>query len=145
MGDPWKSISPEGVRAFSYGAYSVILVWLWSGGSLLFINNFLISLGASELLAKSVLVSTVISILITTVLYGLHGRLPTTLMLQHMEWVKNPDKFLLFFYIWINFISAALLNVMGLNTLYQFASLFVIFLAPSLILGLSIQKRGGNI
>ena len=55
MGDPWKSISPEGVRAFSYGAYSVILVWLWSGGSLLFINNFLISLGASELLAKSVL------------------------------------------------------------------------------------------
>ena len=145
MGDPWKSISPEGVRAFSYGAYSVILVWLWSGGSLLFINNFLISLGASELLAKSVLVSTVISVLITTVLYGLHGRLPTTLMLQHMEWVKNPDKFLLFFYIWINFISAALLNVMGLNTLYQFASLFVIFLTPSLILGLSIQKRGGNI
>ena len=145
MGDPWKSISPEGVRAFSYGAYSVILLWLWSGGSLLFINNFLISLGASELLAKSVLVSTVISILITTVLYGLHGRLPTTLMLQHMEWVKNPDKFLLFFYIWINFISAALLNVMGLNTLYQFASLFVIFLTPSLILGLSIQKRGGNI
>ena len=145
MGDPWKSISPEGVRAFSYGAYSVILVWLWSGGSLLFVNNFLISLGASELLAKSVLVSTVISVLITTVLYGLHGRLPTTLMLQHMEWVKNPDKFLLFFYIWINFISAALLNVMGLNTLYQFASLFVIFLTPSLILGLSIQKRGGNI
>jgi hypothetical protein len=145
MGDPWKSISPEGVRAFSYGAYSVILVWLWSGGSLLFINNFLISLGASELLAKSVLVSTVISVLITTVLYGLHGRLPTTLMLQHMTWVKNPDKFLLFFYIWINFISAALLNVMGLNTLYQFASLFVIFLTPSLILGLSIQKRGGNI
>ena len=145
MGDPWKSISPEGVRAFSYGAYSVILVWLWSGGSLLFVNNFLISLGASELLAKSVLVSTVISILITTVLYGLHGRLPTTLMLQHMEWVKNPDKFLLFFYIWINFISAALLNVMGLNALYQFASLFVIFLTPSLILGLSIQKRGGNI
>tara|TARA_B110000881_G_scaffold127799_1_gene112233 strand:+ start:196 stop:633 length:438 start_codon:yes stop_codon:yes gene_type:complete len=145
MGDPWKSISPEGVRAFSYGAYSVILVWLWSGGSLLFINNFLISLGASELLAKSVLVSTVISILITTVLYGLHGRLPTTLMLQHMTWVKNPDKFLLFFYIWINLISAALLNVMGLNTLYQFVSLFVIFLTPSLILGLSIQKRGGNI
>ena len=145
MGDPWKSISAEGVRAFSYGAYSVILVWLWSAGSLLFVNNLLISLGSSELLAKSIVVSTVISILITTVLYGLHGRLPTTLMLQHMTWVKNPDKFLLFFYIWINFIAAALLNVMGLNTLYQFASLFVIFLTPSLILGLSIQKRGGNI
>ena len=97
------------------------------------------------LLAKSILVSTVISILLVLVLYGLHGKLPTTLMLQHMTWVKNPDKFLLFFYVWINFISAALLNVMDLNTFYQFLSLFVIFLTPSLILGLSIQKRGGNI
>ncbi|MBT5640038.1 MAG: hypothetical protein HOJ38_00395 [Rhodobiaceae bacterium] len=145
MGDPWKSISAEGVRAFSYGAYSVILVWLWSEGYLLFINNLLVSLGISSLLAKSIVVSTVISVLITTVLYGLHGRMPTTLMLQHMTWVKNPDKFLLFFYIWINFISAALLNVMGLNTFYQFMSLFVIFLTPSLILGISIQKKGGNI
>ena len=145
MGDPWKSISPEGVRAFSYGAYTVILVWLWSEGYLSFANDLLISLGASALLAKSVLASTMISILIITVLYGLHGRMPTTLMLQHMTWVKNPDKFLLFFYIWINLISAALLNVGGLNPLYQFLSLFVIFLAPSLILGLSIQKSGGNI
>ena len=94
MGDPWKSISAEGVRAFSYGAYSVILVWLWSEGYLLFINNLLVSLGISSLLAKSIVVSTVISVLITTVLYGLHGRMPTTLMLQHMTWVKNPDKFL---------------------------------------------------
>tara|TARA_B110000444_G_C18334057_1_gene364221 strand:+ start:65 stop:502 length:438 start_codon:yes stop_codon:yes gene_type:complete len=145
MGDPWKSISAEGVRAFSYGAYSVILVWLWSEGYLLFINNLLVSLGISSLLAKSIVVSTVISVLITTVLYGLHGRMPTTLMLQHMTWVKNPDKFLLFFYIWINFISAALLNVMDLNTFYQFMSLFIIFLTPSLILGISIQKKGGNI
>ena len=145
MGDPWKSISAEGVRAFSYGAYSVILVWLWSEGYLLFINNLLVSLGISSLLAKSIVVSTVISVLITTVLYGLHGRMPTTLMLQHMTWVKNPDKFLLFFYIWINFISAALLNVMNLNTFYQFMSLFIIFLTPSLILGISIQKKGGNI
>ena len=144
MGDPWKSISPEGVRAFSYGVYSVALVWLWTQISL-FLNNLLITVGASVLLAKSILVSTVISILIVLVLYGLHGKLPTTLMLQHMTWVKNPDKFLLFFYIWINFISGALLNVMDLNTLYQFLSLFVIFLTPSLILGLSIQKRGGNI
>jgi len=145
MGDPWKSISAEGVRAFSYGGYSVILVWLWSEGYLLFINNLLVSLGISSLLAKSIVVSTVISVLITTVLYGLHGRMPTTLMLQHMTWVKNPDKFLLFFYIWINVISAALLHVMGLNTFYQFMSLFVIFLTPSLILGISIQKKGGNI
>ena len=145
MGDPWKSISPEGVRAFSYGVYSVALVWLWSEGYLLFLNNLLITIGTSVLLAKSILVSTVISILIVLVLYGLHGKLPTTLMLQHMTWVKNPDKFLLFFYIWINFISASLLNVMDLNIFYQFISIFVIFLTPSLILGLSIQKKGGNI
>ena len=145
MGDPWKSISAEGVRAFSYGAYSIILVWLWSEGYLSFANNMLISVGASALLAKSILVSTIISILIVTVLYGLHGKMPTTLMLEHMTWVKNPDKFLLFFYIWINFISGALMNVMGLDIFYQFLSLFVIFLTPSLILGISIQKRGGNI
>ena len=47
MGDPWKSISAEGVRAFSYGSYSVILVWLWSEGYLSFANNMLISVGAS--------------------------------------------------------------------------------------------------
>lgn len=145
MGDPWKSISAEGVRAFSYGAYSVTLVWLWSEGYLSFVNNMLISVGASALLAKSILVSTVVSILLVTALYGLHGKLPTTLMLQHMTWVKNPDKFLLFFYIWINFIFAALLNVMGLDIFYQFLSGFVILLTPSLILGISIQKRGGNI
>jgi hypothetical protein len=145
MGDPWKSISAEGVRAFSYGAYSVILVWLWSEGYLSFANNMLISVGASTLLAKSVVVSTIISILIVTVLYGLHGKMPTTLMLEHMTWVKNPDKFLLFFYIWINFISGALMNVMDLNIFYQFISGFVILLTPSLILGISIQKRGGNI
>ncbi len=145
MGDPWKSISAEGVRAFSYGVYSVILVWLWTEGYLSFFDDLLMSLGASSLLAKSILVSTVISVLIVLILYGLHGMMPTTLMLQHMTWVKNPDKFLLFFYIWINFISAALLNVMALNTLYQFLSLFVIFLTPSLILGISIQKKGGNI
>ena len=145
MGDPWKSISAEGVRAFSYGAYSVILVWLWSEGYLSFVNNMLISVGASALLAKSILVSTVVSILLVTALYGLHGKLPTTLMLQHMTWVKNPDKFLLFFYIWIKVIFAALQNVMGLDIFYQFLSGFVILLTPSLILGISIQKRGGNI
>ena len=145
MGDPWKSISPEGVRAFSYGVYSVALMWVWTEGYLLFLNDLLISFGASVLLAKSILVSTVISILLVFILYGLHGKLPTTLMLQHMTWVKNPDKFLLFFYIWINLISAALINVMDLNSFYQFLSLFIIFLTPSLILGLSIQKKGGNI
>ena len=145
MGDPWKSISPEGVRAFTYGVLSTLLVWLWAEGYLSMINDVLTMLGASSLLATSIVISTVISLLIILILYGLHGKMPTTLMLQHMTWVKNPDKFLIFFYIWINLIAAGLLNVLDLNKLYQFLALFVIFLLPSLILGLRIQKKGGNI
>lgn len=145
MGDPWKSISPEGVRAFTYGVLSTILVWLFAEDYLQVVNNMLMMLGVSSLLATSIMISTVISLLIILILYGLHGKLPTTLMLQHMTWVQNPDKFLLFFYIWINLIAAGLLNVLGLNTFYQFVALFVIFLLPSLILGLRIQKKGGNI
>ena len=66
-------------------------------------------------------------------------------MLEHMPWVKNPDKYLLFFYIWVNLIAACLLNVFDLNILFQFLSLFVVFLFPSLMLGIGIQKKGGNI
>ena len=145
MGDPWKSISPEGVRAFTYGVLSTLLIWLWTEDYLLIVNDLLIMIGTSILLAKSIVISTVISLLIILILYGLHGKLPTTLMLQHMTWVKNPDKFLLFFYIWINLIAAGLMNVFDLNRFYQFVGLFVIFLLPSLILGLRIQKKGGNI
>jgi len=105
----------------------------------------LVMLGLSSLLAISIVISTVISLLIILILYGLHGKLPTTLMLQHMTWVQNPDRFLLFFYIWINLIAAGLLNVLDLNRFHQFVLLFVIFLLPSLILGLRIQKKGGNI
>ena len=101
--------------------------------------------GLTPLMATSIMASTVISLLLIMIMYGLHGKMPTTLMLQHMTWVKNPDKFLIFFYLWINFIAAGLLNVLELNTFYQFVSLFVIFLLPSLILGLGIQKKGGNI
>ena len=145
MGDPWKSISPEGVRAFTYGSLSVLLLWGYGENYLLPVNDILMMLGMSDLLAKSVMISSVIFILIIFIFYGLHGKLPTTLMLQHMTWVKNPDKYLLFFYIWINLIAAGLLNVLGLNTFYQFVALFVIFLLPSLILGTRIQKKGGNI
>tara|TARA_B100000965_G_scaffold386016_1_gene387836 strand:+ start:3985 stop:4422 length:438 start_codon:yes stop_codon:yes gene_type:complete len=145
MGDPWKSISPEGVRAFTYGSLSVLLLWGYGESYLLPVNDILMMLGISDLLAKSVMISSVIFILIIFIFYGLHGKLPTTLMLQHMTWVKNPDKYLLFFYIWINLIAAGLLNVLGLNTFYQFVALFVIFLLPSLILGTRIQKKGGNI
>ena len=139
MGDPWKSISPEGVRAFTYGSLSVLLLWGYGENYLLPVNDMLMMLGISDLLAKSVMISSVIFILIIFIFYGLHGKLPTTLMLQHMTWVKNPDKYLLFFYIWINLIAAGLLNVLGLNTFYQFVALFVIFLLPSLILGTRIQ------
>tara|TARA_B100001564_G_C20659553_1_gene680892 strand:+ start:1273 stop:1710 length:438 start_codon:yes stop_codon:yes gene_type:complete len=145
MGDPWKSISPEGVRAFTYGVLSTLLIWLYIEDYLQIVNNMLMMLGVTSLLATSIMISTVISLLIILILYGLHGKLPTTLMLQHMTWVQNPDKFLLFFYIWINLIAAGLMNVFGLNTFYQFVALFVIFLLPSLILGLRIQKKGGNI
>ena len=145
MGDPWKSISPEGVRAFTYGVLSTLLIWLYTEDYLLIANNMLMMLGVSKLLATSIMISTVISLLIILILYGLHGKLPTTLMLQHMTWVQNPDKFLLFFYIWINLIAAGIMNVLDLNRFYQFVALFVIFLLPSLILGLRIQKKGGNI
>ena len=145
MGDPWKSISPEGVRAFTYGVLSTLLIWLYTEDYLLIANNMLMMLGVSKLLATSIMISTVISLLIILILYGLHGKLPTTLMLQHMTWVQNPDKFLLFFYIWINLIAAGIMNVLVLNRFYQFVALFVIFLLPSLILGLRIQKKGGNI
>ncbi len=145
MGDPWKSISPEGVRAFTYGVLSTLLIWLYTEDYLLIANDMLMMLGVSKLLATSIMISTVISLLIILILYGLHGKLPTTLMLQHMTWVQNPDKFLLFFYIWINLIAAGIMNVLDLNRFYQFVALFVIFLLPSLILGLRIQKKGGNI
>ena len=133
MGDPWKSISPEGVRAFTYGVLSTLLIWLYTEDYLLIANDMLMMLGVSKLLATSIMISTVISLLIILILYGLHGKLPTTLMLQHMTWVQNPDKFLLFFYIWINLIAAGIMNVLDLNRFYQFVALFVIFLLPSLI------------
>ena len=87
MGDPWKSISPEGVRAFTYGVLSTLLVWLFAEDYLQVVNNMLMMLGVSSLLATSIMISTVISLLIILILYGLHGKLPTTLMLQHMTWV----------------------------------------------------------
>ena len=145
MGDPCKSISPECVRAFTYGALSVTLLWLWAEDYLLILNHIIMMIGFTPLMATSIMVSTDISLLLIMILYGLHGKMPTTLMLQHMTWIENPDKFLFFFYVWINLIAAGLLNVLELNKFYQFVSLFAIFLLPSLILGLKIQKKGGNI
>ena len=39
MGDPWKSISPEGVRAFTHGVLSTLLIWLWAEDYLLIVND----------------------------------------------------------------------------------------------------------
>ena len=68
MGDPWKSISPEGVRAFTYGVLATLLVWLWAEGYLSMINDVLTMLGISSLLATSIVISTVISLLIILIL-----------------------------------------------------------------------------
>ena len=145
MGDPWKSINAEGVRAFTYGSLSVLLVWFSTAGYLSMFTDILLMLGVSVIFAKSIFISTVIFLLVITIFYGLHGKIFTTLMLEHMPWVKNPDKYLIFFFIWVNLIAACLLNVFDLNILFQFLSLFVVFLFPSLILGIGIQKKGGNI
>ena len=102
-------------------------------------------IGLSTLLAKSIFISTVIFLLVITIFYGLHGKIFTTLILEHMTWVKNPDKYLTFFFVWINLIAACFLNVLEVNIFFQFVSLFVVFLFPSLILGIKIQKKGGNI
>ncbi|MFL2560056.1 MAG: hypothetical protein ACJ0QT_02755 [Gammaproteobacteria bacterium] len=145
MGDPWKSINEEGVRAFTYGSLSVMLVWFSTAGYLSIFTDILMMVGLSALLAKSIFISTVIFLLVITIFYGLHGKIFTTLILEHMTWVKNPDKYLIFFFIWLNLIAACLLNVFELNKFFQFVSLFVVFLFPSLILGIGIQKKGGNI
>ena len=60
MGDPWKSISPEGVRAFTYGALSVTLLWLWTEGYLLIVNDLITMVGLTPLMATSIMAITVI-------------------------------------------------------------------------------------
>ena len=145
MGDPWKSITVESVRAFTYGSLSVLLVWFSIEGYLSIFTDILMMIGLSTLLAKSIFISTVIFLLVITIFYGLHGKIFTTLILEHMTWIKNPDKYLTFFFVWINLIAACFLNVLEVNIFFQFVSLFVVFLFPSLILGIKIQKKGGNI
>jgi hypothetical protein len=67
-------------------------------------------------------------------------------MLEHMPWVINPDKYLLFFWAWINLITAGILNIFELNMLWVFVNLFFYFLIPSLFFGTRIQeKHGANV
>ena len=68
MGDPWKSISPEGVRAFTYGVLTALLVWLWTEDYLLMINNTLVMLGLSSLLATSIVTVSYTHLTLPTIL-----------------------------------------------------------------------------
>ncbi|MEC9206213.1 MAG: hypothetical protein VYE31_03380 [Pseudomonadota bacterium] len=144
MGDPWKSINQEGVRAFTYGVGATILIWLSGEGYLEPVVSFLTIIGFSKIFSEALFFSTILFLLVIMVFYGLHGKLFTTLILEHMPWVKNPDRYLLFFWLWAVAIASGIMNVFEVNVFYQFVSLFFIFLLPSLFLGTRIQKKGGN-
>ena len=70
MGDPRKSINAEGVRAFTYGSLSVLLVWFSTAGYLSIFTDILMMIGLSALLAKSVFISTIIFLLVMMMIYG---------------------------------------------------------------------------
>ena len=144
MADPWKSISPEGVRAFTNGVGGTLLIWLSSEGYLEPVLSFLTMVGFSLIFSKALFLSTILFIIVVMIFYGLHGKFFTTLMMEHMTWVKNPDRYLLFFWLWLIAIISCILNVFETNILIQFTSLFLILMIPSLFLGTSIQKQGGN-
>ncbi len=65
-------------------------------------------------------------------------------MLEHMPWVINPDKFLLFFWFWINLIVAGVLNIFEVNMWWYFVNLFFYALFPSLFFGTRVQEVHGS-
>ena len=130
-------------RATKYSIISMLIIWLTWEGYLQFIPEILETVGVFAELGKSLLVGTVIFALFITVYYGLHGKYFTTLMLEHMPWIIAPDKFLPFFWLWINAIMAGLLNVFDVNAFWYFVDLFFIFLIPSLFLGTKVQEKHG--
>ena len=133
-------------RSTKQAIFSVVLLWFSTAGYLNFIPEILIQIGIFSNLAHSLFVGTVFFILIFSISYGLHGKYFTTLMLEHMPWVINPDKYLLFFWAWINLITAGILNIFELNMLWVFVNLFFYFLIPSLFFGTRIQeKHGANV
>ena len=121
----------------------MILIWLVWEGYLSFLEMSLGMIGIFPALANSLVVGTVIFTIFITVYYGLHGKYFTTLMLEHMPWVIAPDKFLPFFWLWINAIMAGLLNVFDVNAFWYFVNLFFIFLLPSLFIGTKVQEKHG--
>ncbi len=130
-------------RATKFAIISILLIWLVWEGYLSFLIVPLGMIGIFPALANSLIVGTVIFLTFITVYYGLHGKYFTTLMLEHMPWVIAPDKFLPFFWIWINAIMAGLLNVFEVNAFWYFVDLFFIFLLPSLFIGTKVQEKHG--
>ena len=130
-------------RATKFAIISMILIWLVWEGYLSFLIAPLGMIGIFPALANSLIVGTVIFVIFITVYYGLHGKYFTTLMLEHMPWVIAPDKFLPFFWLWINAIMAGLLNVFDVNAFWYFVDLFFIFLLPSLFIGTKVQEKHG--
>ena len=130
-------------RATKYAIISILLIWLAWEGYLSFLIAPLGIIGIFPALAHSLIVGTIIFLVFITVYYGLHGKYFTTLMLEHMPWVIAPDKFLPFFWLWINAIMAGLLNVFDVNAFWYFVNLFFIFLLPSLFIGTKVQEKHG--
>jgi hypothetical protein len=93
-------------RATKYAILTMLLIWVTWEGYLQFIsthygNDRNISISCKFTNHWN---SSVFTVFIT-MYYGLHGKYFTTLMLEHMPWVIAPDKFLPFFWLWINAIS----------------------------------------
>tara|TARA_Y100000768_G_scaffold337240_1_gene279292 strand:- start:5155 stop:5817 length:663 start_codon:yes stop_codon:yes gene_type:complete len=130
-------------RATKYAIITLILIWLVWEGYFEFLVTALGVIGIFPALAKSLITGSVIFVIFITVYYGLHGKYFTTLMLEHMPWVISPDKFLPFFWLWINAITIGVLNVFDVNAFWYFVDLFFIFLLPSLFIGTKVQEKHG--
>ena len=130
-------------RATKYAILTMLLIWITWEGYLQFIVPILGMIGIFPSLANSLIIGTVAFTVFITMYYGLHGKYFTTLMLEHMPWVIAPDKFLPFFWLWINAIVAGLLNAFDVNAFWYFVNLFFIFLLPSLFIGTKVQEKHG--
>ena len=130
-------------RATKYAIITMLLIWVTWEGYLQFIVPVLGMIGIFPSLANSLIIGTVAFTVFITMYYGLHGKYFTTLMLEHMPWVIAPDKFLPFFWLWINAIVAGLLNAFDVNAFWYFVNLFFIFLLPSLFIGTKVQEKHG--
>ena len=130
-------------RATKYAILTMLLIWITWEGYLQFVIPIMGMVGIFPSLANSLIIGTVAFTVFITMYYGLHGKYFTTLMLEHMPWVIAPDKFLPFFWLWINAIVAGLLNAFDVNAFWYFVNLFFIFLLPSLFIGTKVQEKHG--